>query len=207
MQCHSGQSTFSNSVSQWNATLDTMFLRLICCFQLWGKTSPASMICQKRLKHEWSNTHTHTHTLTYSKIYWTFTLTYIYTACKKRKKKKASTTCKQHARTEYSHEGKQRSTHKHRFTMLLFSPAVHGNAVVSSLTMSSSSLLTGLQVLASLRLPWNAGGLCRIDGLDIEVTIMDDVVLNAGLGDDSLITLPSCEGREKNAFNHLDLQR
>lgn len=59
--------------------------------------------------------------------------------------------------------------------------------------MSRDSLATGLYVLVNLRLPWKPGGLCSIDGLEMEVTTTGDV-LHAVLGPDSSISLSSCVG-------------
>ena len=58
--------------------------------------------------------------------------------------------------------------------------------------MSRGSLLIGLCDLVNLRLPWKPGGLCSIDGLDMEVTMTDDIVLHAVLAPDSSVTLSSC---------------
>ena len=44
-----------------------------------------------------------------------------------------------------------------------------------------------------------------MDGLEMEVTMTDDVVLHTGLGPDSLITLSNCEVREKDEFRHRDV--
>lgn len=63
--------------------------------------------------------------------------------------------------------------------------------------MSSNSLQTGLEDLANLRLPWKPGGLCSMEGLDMEVTMMDVEALHPDLDPDSLSTLSSCWRRER----------
>lgn len=92
----------------------------------------------------------------------------------------------------------------HSYTTWYFCPVVHGNAVVSSLAMSSNSLLTGLEDLANLRFPWKPGGLCRMEGLDMDVTMMDVEALHPDLGPDSLSTLSSCWSREEEELRPWD---
>lgn len=91
-------------------------------------------------------------------------------------------------------KGKHLSTHSQSHTVVAvagFCLAAHGNTVVSSLAMSSGSLTAGQKLLANLRLPWEPGGLCNMDGLDMEVTMTGDV-LHPLLGPDSSVALSSC---------------
>lgn len=46
--------------------------------------------------------------------------------------------------------------------------------MLSSRTRSRGSFPSGQKVLADLRLPWDAGGLCRMDGLEMEVTMTEE---------------------------------
>lgn len=56
--------------------------------------------------------------------------------------------------------------------------------MLSSRTRSSGSFTSGQKVLADLRLPWDAGGLCRMDGLEMEVTMTEEEVLRPPLEPD-----------------------
>lgn len=49
--------------------------------------------------------------------------------------------------------------------------------MLSNRTRSSGSFPSGQKVLADLRLPWDAGELCRMDGLEMEVTNTEVEVL------------------------------
>lgn len=55
--------------------------------------------------------------------------------------------------------------------------STQGSAVLSSRTRSSVSFPSGQKVLADLMLPWDAGGLCRREGLEMEVTMTEEEVL------------------------------
>lgn len=65
---------------------------------------------------------------------------------------------------------------------------LHGRPVTCKMAISNGSLALALQVLVILKLQGKPGGLSKMDGLDIEVTMTD--ALFVGLCAGSVITLP-----------------